>query len=31
VRGEKEAWVASCVADHTPPLGTRKKKRQSNY
>jgi hypothetical protein len=31
MRGEKEAWVASCVADHTPPLGTRKKKRNNNY
>jgi hypothetical protein len=30
-KGGKEAWVANCVADHTPPLGTRKKKRQSNY
>ncbi|HET9936846.1 MAG TPA: hypothetical protein VFQ29_10390 [Methyloceanibacter sp.] len=27
MRGEKEAWVANCVADHTPPLATRKKKR----
>ena len=27
----KEGWVANCVADHTPPLGYRKKKRQSNY
>lgn len=27
MRGEKEAWVANCVADHTPRLTTRKKKR----
>jgi hypothetical protein len=31
MRGEKEAWVANCVADHTPPLGSRKKKRNNNY
>ncbi|MGD9501209.1 MAG: hypothetical protein AB7V40_01830 [Methyloceanibacter sp.] len=27
----KEGWVANCVADHTPPLTGRKKKRTNNY
>jgi hypothetical protein len=30
-KGGKEAWVANCVADNTPALGYRKKKRQGNY
>jgi hypothetical protein len=30
-RGGKEAWVANCVADHTPPLEYRKKKHRRNY
>ena len=28
--GGKEAWVANCVADHTPPVQYRRKARRSN-
>jgi hypothetical protein len=26
-RGEREAFIASCIADHTPPVGAKQKYR----